>query len=231
MLSKNIKKESDKYKLNGKVVPGVTTILRQFQFPEPLINWAYKCGVEGKNIYEIKNEATSIGKIFHDSILSYYTNENFIFKPPENIPAKQKEILNRLFDSFVNWEKSSGFKFIHGEVPFVCLLHGFGGTIDCIGTIDNKPVILDWKTSNRLSDEYCIQIAAYIYLLRMGHYVGEGRLDIDRDFRDNVSGMLVRFDKNKPIRPVVKEINEREFIKYLNVFISLVNAYYWLKRR
>ena len=39
-----------------------------------------------------------------------------------------------------------------------------GGTIDCIGKMDDELVVVDWKTSAYLYPENKIQLAAYCYM-------------------------------------------------------------------
>lgn len=49
--------------------------------------------------------------------------------------------------------------------------YGYNGTIDCMGILENEPIILDWKTGKAkdddfppIYDEYKWQVSAYVYL-------------------------------------------------------------------
>lgn len=43
---------------------------------------------------------------------------------------------------------------------------GVAGTMDFLALFDGKLMVSDWKTSNRVSDEYAMQVSAYMYLFQ-----------------------------------------------------------------
>ena len=47
------------------------------------------------------------------------------------------------------------------EVPVASLQHGFGGTIDLVGTARGAYVLLDWKTGKAVYPEYAYQLGGY----------------------------------------------------------------------
>lgn len=43
---------------------------------------------------------------------------------------------------------------------------GVAGTMDLLALFNGKLIVSDWKTSNRISDEYAMQVSAYMYLFQ-----------------------------------------------------------------
>ena len=98
----------------------------------------------------------------------------------------------------------------------------FGGTYDLLISIDDKPYLVDFKTSNHVGYKYFMQLAAYRYL-------------IWRKKKISLEGCLVlQFDKESP---QFKEYNltfsnpvEYEFIENcFKSFMGLVYTYYNVK--
>ena len=57
-------------------------------------------------------------------------------------------------------------KVIGVEIPISC--PWFGGTIDAILVINGATYIIDFKTSKKISSEYLVQVAAYMWLVNNG---------------------------------------------------------------
>jgi hypothetical protein len=76
------------------------------------------------------------------------------------------------------WQEASQFKITWTERQLVSEKHRFGGTPDAFGTLNNLPVLIDWKSSNGIYADYLLQLAAYAELIRendgievQGHYL------------------------------------------------------------
>lgn len=68
---------------------------------------------------------------------------------------------HRAFQAFLRWVGLNKFELWQTETPLVSEVHNYGGTLDCIGEVNGRLCLLDWKTSNNLYPEYLLQLAAY----------------------------------------------------------------------
>lgn len=149
------------YKLkDGTKVPGVTTIIGRFKDSGALINWAFEQGKlaeQGliKNLYDKRDEAGNVGTQAHERI------ELYLRKQP--LPDCTDERVLKAFNNALNWLEQTKIEIIpeYQEVLMVSEQHRFGGTPDAIGRLNGKLILLDWKTSNGVYQDYLIQIAAY----------------------------------------------------------------------
>jgi hypothetical protein len=167
---------------DGGRVPGVTTVLGRFKEAGPLIHWAWKLGIEGKDYRKVRDEAAGIGTLAHALV------EADIHKAPavslEGYTKDQIEAALRSFDAFKQWAKGNKFKVTDTEVQMVSQTYRFGGTIDgCY--MGKKRVIWDIKTSASVYPEYLCQLAAYRWLWNETH----------PDDPCEPGGHIVRFDK------------------------------------
>lgn len=152
---------------DGTTVPSVTTILSRFKESGGLIQWAYKQGKEGKDLYEIKAAAASAGTMAHAAIEHYVNGEEprLVFTDaPDDVIHKAESA----FDAYLTWERHSKLRIVAQEIQLVCDLYKFGGTPDAVGVIDGELCLLDWKTSNDIYSDYLIQLAAYGWLVGYG---------------------------------------------------------------
>lgn len=176
---------SHTYTLNGKLLPGVTTILAAKDKPF-LSFWRLKIGVEtigklweagkayaeeeiktileaGKKAHSVKSkEALVSGKIAHAWIEKFVkakiAGENFAEKI-EDEKAKNAVSL------FYEWQKEHKIEWLASELKLASPKYEFAGTIDAVAKIDGRLTIVDFKTSNQISDEYWLQTGAYQLLL------------------------------------------------------------------
>lgn len=63
--------------------------------------------------------------------------------------------------AFLDWLKTSGIQMVMGDTKVASLKDKFGGSLDALGWKDGSYILLDWKTSNGIYDEYALQVAAY----------------------------------------------------------------------
>lgn len=147
---------------DGTKIPSVTTVLSRFKESGGLVHWAWKLGTEGKNYRDVRDQAADAGTLAHEMI------DDYIHNRPQSISGDGETVrqAQNAFNAYVAWEKSTGIKIDWTERQLVSEAHKFGGTPDAFGTIDNKPVLLDWKTSNSVYSDYLIQLAAYALLVK-----------------------------------------------------------------
>jgi hypothetical protein len=145
---------------DGKIVPSVTTICSRYKDSGGLIQWAYKQGLEGKQLHEQVKEAGDIGAAVHDWI------EHDICDDPLRLPEDPK--IRSGIEAWLKWRDRWIERFIAVEVPLVSEALQIGGTFDALG-IESKTanvVLLDWKTSGGIYPEVLMQVAAYAMLLQ-----------------------------------------------------------------
>lgn len=164
------------YSIEGKVIDGVTTILKIIDKPA-LMYWAVNqaCDYIDKNlplgvkIDEIQKkalldgakaahrkkstDAADHGAILHDWIEKHIKG----FKP--ELPVNP--ILQESAKQFLKWEKENNVVFKASEKKVLSLKYSYVGTLDFTATINGKRVVGDLKTSNGIWDEYWLQLAAY----------------------------------------------------------------------
>jgi len=144
------------------------------------------------------NKAAKMGTEVHDIIEKIINGEEFPLSEDEN-PA---HIFNGV-SSWLKWKEERNFEPISAELKVFSDKHGYRGTLDCIGKVDGKLVVLDWKTSNSIRDEYRLQGAAYFYALKEmcltipGFADKLGLSSVHFEFDQSTSCALCRCQKQK----------------------------------
>lgn len=141
-------------------VPGTTTVIGRFKDSGGLLHWAFEQGKlaqQGKiqRLYDKADEAAAIGTQAHEMIEAYING-----KP---VPVPTDERATQAFDNAIKWLTQTRIQIV-SEYQELCLVsekYKYGGTPDAIGLLDGKLIMLDWKTSNSVYQDYLIQIAAY----------------------------------------------------------------------
>ena len=147
---------------DGTRVPSVTTITGRFKEAGGLVHWAWALGKEGKDYREIRDAAANAGTLAHEMIDAHIHGVGSEISGDEETVSKAKSA----FNAYMNWQQNSQFKIEWTERQLVSERYKFGGTPDAFGTINNQPVLIDWKTSNAVHSDYLLQLAAYAELIR-----------------------------------------------------------------
>lgn len=155
------------YRVNGKQVPGVTTIIGRFKDSAALLYWAFEQGKlcergEISKLYDKRDEAADAGTLAHSMVEAYI---NGLDPFGIDLDGHSKQIVaaaKRGFKNYINWAKSNTLEIIKQEVSLVSEKYLFGGSLDAIG-IDKSGglFLIDWKTSNGVYTDYLLQLAAY----------------------------------------------------------------------
>ena len=144
----------------GKRIPGTTTIIGRFKESGGLLQWAFKQGQSGAaTLYEERDRAGEAGTMAHDmieaEILGYAQP---VFVADEELLVKARNA----YAQFLEWREQTRITIVETEHSYVSELYQFGGTVDAIGkNAKGEIVLLDWKTSNAVYQDYLIQLAAY----------------------------------------------------------------------
>jgi hypothetical protein len=151
----------------GKVVPGTTTIIGRFKDSGPLMYWANKEGLEGRKLYEKRDEAAEIGTVAHylvEQHINGFDEKDLLgMLSASQINHDQMDQAWNAYLQFKEWCEQTNIEFItkYQEVKLVSEEFQFGGTPDAIGIVKGRRCLLDWKTSGGIYRDYLVQVAAY----------------------------------------------------------------------
>lgn len=143
--------------------PSVTTVLSVLR--KIALEYWFKV-----NTIEFINRESGKGKQIGTDI--HNAIENYILTETIKIDTEYPDEVTFALKSFMKFRKEHlNIKLKWSEMTLTSEKYKFNGTIDCIGHIENVPLILDWKTSTckekeipDIYDEYKYQVAAYVYL-------------------------------------------------------------------
>lgn len=129
------------YRFDGEVIPSVTQLL------EPLISYA---GVPGAILQHAAERGTAVhlateywddGDLDEDSI------------DPEVLPYVQ---------AWQRFRGESGFVVERSEMRLYSVRHRYAGTVDCIGILGGRRVMVEKKTTALLHPATALQVVAYL---------------------------------------------------------------------
>lgn len=181
--------EPHTYKLDGKRLTGVTTIIGCIAKPA-LIGWAANKAVDYIEDYVkkskdgelnwddillnarkahvlIKEEAGDIGTRVHEVIENFVKlciknggKENVMF-PPDFIYEDDDDLVRKMFDQFLEWAYEEDITFLLSEQRVYSEKHWYAGTVDLVFEKGGKKYIGDIKTSSGIYNEAFIQMGGY----------------------------------------------------------------------
>lgn len=203
------------YKYNGVEVPRVTKILGKCIHNDSLMYWANSLGFKRQSYSKTLAMSAAIGTECHASIDSFLENNN-----------SEKSFINEsaryAYESFLKWWNDIHYagntvNVLYHEYPLICPY--FGGTMDGLYDINGKKYLVDYKTSNHITFNYCLQLAAYRYILRT-----ELNIEID-------GCIILQLSKNDiSYNEYVLNFDNINHLNFINdcerAFLSLVYAYY-----
>ena len=149
------------YFVDGKKVPGTTTVIGRFKESGALIYWAWEQGKDGKDFRETRDRAADSGTCCHDMIEADWHEKEFdrsIYKP------ETLEKADHAFLAYLEWKEQTKLKIIKPELTLVSKKYMFGGTLDAM-MVGKKLRLGDWKTSNAIYSDMLIQVGGGYALL------------------------------------------------------------------
>lgn len=203
------------YYVDGKRVPGVTTVLGRFKESGGLIHWSWGIPfaglTEARHLLQCVIDGTSTGRIQAEAFLAKPLTE-WDYRTKRDKAADAGTIAHEMmdahirdvpfdsspyccemigkakpaFEAFLQWAQQSKFEIAETEVQLTSKRYLFGGTRDAI-LIDGKRSLGDWKCSNRIYPEYLCQLAAY------------GILDEENGFAIDGGYHLLRFSRQEEV--------------------------------
>lgn len=161
------------YKIDGKRVPGVTTILGRFKESGGLIRWAYEQGKKAErgeinDLYDSRDAAADAGTLAHAMVEAH---NNFGPMPEQkDYPEEIWKQASQGYENYLNWEDNTKIVIVYQEVELVSKSFLYGGCLDAIGRdTKGKLCMIDWKTSNGVYQDYLCQESAYGNLWNENH--------------------------------------------------------------
>jgi len=148
---------------SGEVVPSVTQIIGAVIAKPELIKWANQLGLKNKNVDEEKKATQDIGKLLHAYIEADLEGA---VVDEEGYTQEQINLAKKSFNQYLIWKRDKQIKTIKIEYMMISEKYKYGGTLDALLEINDELTLLDWKTSNSISLDYKLQLAAYLYLLQ-----------------------------------------------------------------
>jgi len=221
------------YRIDGKVVPGVTTVTGVMDKPA-LVPWAVKMTVEhlsrvlkpgvsytepqlsailadAKNArFRVSGEAINIGSDAHDWIERYIKAKILEYPLPEM--PQYPPVLNAV-KSFIDWESGSDIKYIASEKRVLSLEHLYSGTADIQAVINGRNVVADLKTSTGIYEEYFVQVAAYAKAIEEEHGIHFDEI------------VIIRIPKTSG--DIVEIASSSDIDRLYEIFLSCLNIWRW----
>ena len=141
-------------------VPSVTTVLNNISDKKTSLDqWRNRVGdVEADRVMK---EATDIGSMVHLSLENYLNGIDDNIFTDDSLGNMAKKMSEKLIsDALINISN------VYGLEVHLVLDKLYAGTADCVGVIDGKDTIIDFKTSKRIKkkewiDDYFLQGCAY----------------------------------------------------------------------
>lgn len=152
---------TQKYIVDGKRVPGTTTIISRFKESGGLVHWSWQCGIDGIDYRKVRDDAANAGTLAHAMVEATIRGKEF--PTPNDYPLDTWEKAQSAYSAFDEWTKQTKLKPLETEVALTCRCHMFGGTLDAM-LIQDQLALGDWKTGNAIYSDYLLQLAAYGHL-------------------------------------------------------------------
>jgi hypothetical protein len=148
------------YYLNGKRVPGVTTVIdsQSGWNKRALMMWAVREATAGNDPMQQKAKAADAGTVCHELIRSHFTEKPFDWTV---YPADVVKAGKRAYAGFESWREQYSFTLVASELSLVSPELKCGGTLDLVVSQDDDTYLVDFKTSKGVYPEFIVQVAAY----------------------------------------------------------------------
>lgn len=213
-LSKKFVNEYSPYTHKGRYVPRVTEIISKCSHEDSIVRWANKIGLHGEEYGKVMKGYCNYGTTVHKTVEMYLKTGKIDLKCPQ-YPI-------RGFEKWWAFLKNNSDELIVKGQEFPLTCPWFGGTADLLLYIDGEYILVDFKTSNRISYKYSLQLAAYAYMLKYNKICDVDRIMVLK--LSKVNDFYETFQLNMKIK------NERKYMyDCMNTFLSMAHTY-WMNR-
>lgn len=176
---------------DGSRAQSVTTIISQNLGwnKQALLGWTKRTAIAGDDPDLVMQDAGNIGTLVHILIQGHLQGFDV---DTGDFTRNQTEKAMVAFAGYLEWIGKTKFIPMKKNGKVACEISlvnedlRTGGTVDCIGTLDDEVIVVDWKTTKgtMVYPEMMIQLGAYTYLIE----AAKPTANITR-------GMIMRFDK------------------------------------
>jgi len=147
---------------DGTQVSGGSTICKIGEDAGGLIHWAWDLGRKGQDYRKERDNAADIGTIAH-FLIECYLNGQVADLDDYSTQDIEKALL--CYNKFHDWWEDAKLTKVATEIQLVNEYHRYGGTIDLIATNEaGDYILIDFKTSKKISESYWRQAAGYAQL-------------------------------------------------------------------
>lgn len=190
----------------GRRVPSISTVLRKFQDPTNLLNWAWRMGVEGTSLDDARKAGNTLGHLTAALALELIGGPavNRETWPQEWLIASQRPVA-----AFHRWADETG-ALAPIEMPMVSDRLGFGGVVTT-ATVRGETVVLSLKAGKGVYLEDVLTVAAQAQLA-----------DVQR-------AVVIRFGKDAGGFDECRTLGPVELGAAWLVFDALLTAYKYLR--
>lgn len=187
--------------LDGVWYPSATTILSAQSKPW-LDKWRNRWGIRAERKTAI---ATAIGTAFHDCIEQSLDGIPWRAVVPL-YPSCERRV-HRMMVVWAAWCETINGTIDLTEFRVISRKYVYSGTLDAVGKIGGKTMLIDWKTSSGIYPDMSLQLVAYAqaYNEMTGSKVK--------------NGLIVHVSKDRPHKLTTKlfKLGNREFSKFLKL--------------
>lgn len=190
------------YDIDGERYPRVTAICA-IVANSGLAYWRGRVG--NAEADRVSREATGLGTSLHKAAERLARGDNVIGMPDAAWP---------LFRAYRAWFKEHVRTVIGCEKLAVSRLHRFAGTVDLIALLDDdeRPSVIDLKTSNSVSETWGLQLAAY-------------QLALDESDIECARRVIVQIPSKEAGALYVHDLNDHDHDQ--RAFINALKLYRW----
>ena len=199
-------KAHQRYYVDGKRVPGTTTILGVINKPA-LMYWAWDLGMQGVDYRKYTDDMATIGTLVHKRIEDHIKGKETDYT---DYTPTQIKISDVGYHKFLEWEEENQPKYLRSELMLSSEVYGYGGTVDLYAKIGKKYVLVDFKTSKAIYDDQFCQVSAYANLMR------ENGMQVDEV-------LILRIGRDKSEGFEVRKVNQEKL--YFEVFKNALGIY------
>lgn len=156
-----------KYKLNGKAIPSVTTILGKLDKSNALLYWASKMAQETGDPWawrDKREQAANLGTEAH-SLIEHELN--VMLGIEDDARPDVSDDAHYVFSGWKEWAAGVNLMPVMVEQPVYSLDPRYAGKPDVLAYVNDVLTVCDWKSSKggRIYDEHKLQNYAYRYAI------------------------------------------------------------------
>ena len=194
----------------NKFLPRVTAIIAKIIEEPQFYFWSNSLGLQGKQYMEVMNDICNFGLRTHKGIELFIKGEQV----PDETPWSS-------FNGFLKWwniiNENNNIIVLGQEQQMIGKY--YGGTYDLLLKVNDKVILVDFKTSSSITYKYWIQMSAYKQLLK-------DTKNIDLDYI-----ILLQLSKYEDtFQEYLLDLNEVNDKKYIDecykTFQSMLYTYY-----